>query len=51
MYAFTKEMMEMETSHYLSKFWKKMSKKEIVSGFDKVMAKVKKGRVPSWDKL
>ena len=30
MYAFTKEMMEMETSSYLSKYWNKKSKKEIL---------------------
>ena len=31
LYAFTKEIQEMETSKYLSKFWNKTSKKEILN--------------------
>lgn len=51
MYAFTKEMMEMETSSYLSKYWNKKSKKEIFHNFDKVLKKVKKNKVPNWDRI
>jgi len=51
LYAFTKEIQEMETSNYLSKYWNKKSKKEILSDFDSVMTKVKKGNVPEWDKI
>ncbi len=51
MYAFTKEMMEMETSSYLSKYWNKKSKREILHNFDKVLKKVKKNKVPNWDRI
>ena len=51
MYAFTKEMMEMETSNYFSKYWSKKSKKEIFSDFDKVLKKVKKNKAPGWDRI
>ena len=51
LYAFTKEIQEMETSNYLSKYWNKKSKKEILNDFDEVIAKVKKSSVPDWDKL
>ncbi len=51
LYAFTKEIQEMETSNYLSKFWNKKSKKEILNDFDEVIAKVKKSNVPEWDKI
>ncbi len=51
MYAFTKEMMEMETSNYLSKYWSKNRKKEIFNNFDKVLKKVKKNKAPNWDRI
>ena len=51
LYAFTKEIQEMETSNYLSKYWNKKSKKEILNDFDSVMSKVKKENVPEWDKI
>ena len=51
LYAFTKEIQEMETSNYLSKMWNKKSKKEILNDFDEVIAKVKKSNVPEWDKI
>ncbi len=51
MYAFTKEMMEMETSNDLSKYWSKNSKKEIFSNFDKVLKKVNKNKAPNWDRI
>ena len=50
MYAFTKEMMEMETSSFLSKYWVKKSKKDVFADFDKGMGKIKKGKNPVWDK-
>lgn len=51
MYAFTKEIIEMETSDFFSNYCKNKPKKEILSGFDAVMKKVKKGKPPSWDKI
>lgn len=51
MYMFTKEIGNIEAGQYMSNFLKGHSKKEILSGFDDVMAKVKKRRVPNWDKL
>jgi hypothetical protein len=51
LYAFTKEIQEMETSNYLSNFWNKKNKKEILNDFDEIMVKVKKSNVPEWDKI
>ena len=51
LYMFTKELGNIEAGHYMSKFLSNYSKKEILSGFDDVMSKVKKKRVPNWDKL
>ena len=51
MYMFTKEIGNIEAGQYMSNFLKGYSKKEILSGFDDVMSKVKKRRVPNWDKL
>lgn len=51
MYAFTKEMMEMETSDYFAKYWNRKSKKTILNDFDKVMKKVKKNKATDWDKI
>jgi hypothetical protein len=51
MYAFTKEMIEMETADIFTKFWSKKSKKQIVQDFDEVLGKVKKRKVPDWDKI
>ena len=51
MYMFTKEIGNIEAGRYISNFWKGYSKNEIISGFDDVMRKVKKRRVPDWDRL
>ena len=51
MYAFTKEMMEMETADYFTKYWSKKNKKQIFDDFDKVFSKVKKTKTPDWDKI
>ncbi len=51
MYMFTKEIGNIEAGQFFSNFWKECSKKEILSGFDEVMLKIKKRRVPAWDKL
>ncbi len=51
LYAFTKEIKELETSSFFLDYTKSKSKNEILSGFDEVMKKVKKGNVPNWDKI
>jgi FAD synthase len=51
LYAFTKEIKELETSTFFINYTKSKSKNEILTGFDNVMKKVKKEKVPNWDKL
>ncbi|MBN2159128.1 MAG: toxin-antitoxin system HicB family antitoxin [Spirochaetes bacterium] len=51
LYAFTKEIKELETSTFFINYTKSKTKNEILTGFDNVMKKVKKEKVPSWDKL
>jgi hypothetical protein len=51
LYAFTKEIKEMETSFYFNKYWKSIPKNEIFNGFDKVMKKISKSKLPDWDKM
>ncbi len=52
LYAFTKEIQDMETSQYFEKYYKGKSKKQIFSDFREVLSNIKsKGSVPAWDKL
>lgn len=51
MYAFTKEIQEMETYNKFSKIWGKKSKKEIFSDFDSVMEKISDNSIPDWDEI
>jgi len=51
LYAFTKELSELENSGYFKKFLKEKSKSDIVTGFDAVMNKIKNREVDSWDTL
>ncbi|TGK71121.1 toxin-antitoxin system HicB family antitoxin [Leptospira wolffii] len=52
LYAFTKEIQDMETSQYFEKYYKGKSKKQIFSDFREVLSTIKsKGFVPDWDKL
>lgn len=51
LYAFTKEIQEMETYNSFSKHWKKKTKNELLEDFDSVMSKIKDRTVPEWDKL
>lgn len=51
LYAFTKEIKEMETSLYFSKYLKLKSKNEIFSDFDKAIKKIGKSKLPDWDKM
>ncbi len=51
MYMFTKEIGNIEAGRYISNYWKKYSKKEIMDGFNQVMSKVNEREVPEWDNL
>lgn len=52
LYAFTKEIQDMETSQYFEKYYKGKSKKQIFSDFHEVLSNIKsKGSAPDWDKL
>ncbi|EQA36391.1 ribbon-helix-helix protein, CopG family [Leptospira inadai serovar Lyme str. 10] len=52
LYAFTKEIQDMETSQYFEKYYKGKSKKQIFSDFREALSTIKsKGSVPDWDKL
>jgi hypothetical protein len=51
LYAFTKEIKEMETSSFFNNYWKSKTKNEIYTDFDGVMKKVAKSKLPAWDKI
>lgn len=51
LYAFTKEIKEMETSSYFNKYWKSKTRNEIFHEFDNVMKKISKSKLPDWDKI
>ena len=51
LYAFTKELSELENSHYFRSFLKEKKKNDIIKGFDEVFGKVKNKPVDDWDKL
>ena len=51
LYAFTKELSELENSQYFRKQLKGKKKEEIIKGFDEVMAKVKARKVEDWDRI
>ena len=51
LYAFTKELAELETSKYLRQYLKEKSKDEILTQFDAVMAKVSNRPVEEWDRI
>ncbi|MFQ5633508.1 MAG: toxin-antitoxin system HicB family antitoxin [bacterium] len=51
MYIFTKEIGNLEARQQIAKHWQGYSKDEVMRGFDEVMAKVKRRKVPAWDKL
>ena len=51
LYAFTKEVVQMETQSYFQSYWKDKNKKEILSNVDDVLKKIGKKKVPDWDKI
>ena len=50
LYAFTKELGELETNRYFARILKERNKQEILSGFDALMEQVPKREGPDWDK-
>ena len=52
LYAFTKEVQEMETSAFFAKQYSGKNRNQIFEDFQSTMAKIKKSKsVPSWDKV
>ncbi len=51
LYAFTKELSELDNSQYYTNLLKDKNKEEIIKGFDEVFGKVKDRDVEEWDKL
>ncbi|MES0491463.1 MAG: toxin-antitoxin system HicB family antitoxin [Leptospirales bacterium] len=51
LYAFTKEIQEIETSEYFSQYRGATPKTKVFGDFDSVMNKVKSKEVPEWDKM
>jgi hypothetical protein len=51
LYAFTKELAELETSKYLRQYLKEKSRDDILSQFDAVMTKVSNRPVEEWDRI
>jgi len=49
LYAFTKELGELETNRYFTEILREKNAQEILSSFDKIMSKVPKRKVPDWD--
>ena len=50
LYAFTKELGELETNQYFARVLKERNKQEILAGFDAVMKRIPEREVPDWDK-
>ena len=52
LYAFTKQLSEIETSEYYRQFIKNKSRQDLLAGFDKAMEKVKfRAKDEDWDAL
>jgi hypothetical protein len=51
MYMFSRGISSFEAGNKISEYWYGFNKDEIFNDFDSVMKKVKKRKVPSWDKI
>ncbi len=49
LYAFTKELGELEMNQYFTRILSERNKQEILTSFDAVMRNVPKAKVPDWD--
>jgi len=50
LYAFTKELGELETNRCFTRILRERNKQEILAGFNAVMEQVPKRELPDWDK-
>jgi len=51
LYAFTKEISEMEGGTYFSNMVKGINKKHLMAEIDRILAKVPERAIPEWDRL
>jgi len=51
LYAFTKELSELENSRYFKNRLKGKKREDIIKNFDAIMAKVPGKEVPEWDRI
>ena len=51
MYAFAKELSELESSRYFTNLLRNKNRQEVFAKFDAVMNKVKSRPAPSWDRM
>ena len=51
LYAFTKQISELENSQYFKNYLKNRTKEDILNNFDFVMSKIKAKEVENWDSL
>lgn len=51
LYAFTKELAELENSHHFRKYLKGKKREDIIKNFDLLMKRIPAREVPDWDRL
>ena len=51
LYAFTKEIAELEKQSFLDGILSNINKKQLVRAVDEILAGVPEGTVPEWDRL
>lgn len=49
MYMFAREVSSLEAGKQMAGYWSGFSKEDVLAGFDKTMAKVRRRKVPAWD--
>jgi hypothetical protein len=50
MYMFTREVSGLEAGERIAAYWRGHSREELAGAFDSTMSKVRKRKVPNWDK-
>lgn len=51
MYMFTREISSLEAGGRIAAYWRGYDRNEILQGFDNAMSKVRRRRVPRWDRV
>ena len=51
LYAFTKELSELENSQHFKKYLKGKKREDVIRDFDLLMTKVPAREVPEWDEI